>query len=81
MNENLKKYKSVFKETFGIEDQSLDDLKYQDIPEWDSVGHMGLMNNLEENFEIEMDIDDIIDFSSFEKGKEILEKYKVNFGK
>lgn len=80
MNENLNKYKSVFKETFGIDEKGLENLKYQDIPEWDSVGHMGLMSSLEDIFEIEMDIDDIIDFSSFEKGKEILEKYTVNFG-
>ena len=52
-------------------------LAYQDIPEWDSVGHMNLMNALEEKFKIELDIDDIIDFSSFEKGKEILLKYGI----
>jgi len=32
---------------------------------------------LEEAFGIEMDIDDIIDFSSFEKGIEIMGKYGV----
>lgn len=79
MKENLNKYKTVFKETFGIEDKVLDNLNYQDIPEWDSVGHMGLMNSLEESFEIEIDIDDIIDFSSFKKGKEILAKYNIDF--
>ena len=36
---------------------------------------MQLMAALEEDFEIEMDVDDIIDFSSFEKGKEIMSKY------
>ncbi len=43
MNEKLKTYNSAFKETFGIDDSKLPDLKYQDIIEWDSVGHMGLM--------------------------------------
>ena len=38
---------------------------------------MGLMSDLEEAFDIEMDIDDIIDFSSYEKGMEILDKYEV----
>lgn len=38
---------------------------------------MGLMSDLEEVFDIEMDIDDIIDFSSFEKGMEILAKYNI----
>lgn len=76
--ENLKKYKSVFIESFGINESKLSNLKYQDIPEWDSVGHMGLMASLEEAFNIEMEIDDIIDFSSFEKGLEIMSKYKIS---
>ena len=39
---------------------------------------MSLMSALEETFKINFETDDIIDFSSFEKGKEILKKYKVN---
>jgi len=76
--DNLEKYQQAFKETFMVEEEKLSDLKYQDIPEWDSVGHMALMAALEENFQIELDIDDIIEFSSFEYGKEILKKYKVD---
>jgi acyl carrier protein len=75
---NLKKYKNVFIKAFQIKESQLEGLKYQGVDEWDSVGHMGLMTDLEEAFDIEMDIDDIIDFSSFEKGMEILGKYKVN---
>lgn len=75
--ENQDKYNAVFKETFGIDDSKMQGLKYQDIPEWDSVGHMGLVSALEETFNVEMEIDDIIDFSSYQKGKEILEKYKI----
>ena len=52
-------------------------LKYQSIPEWDSVGHMTMVGSLEDTFKITLDMDDIIDFSSFEKGKKILKKYKI----
>ena len=75
---NLEKYQQAFVDNFMVEEEMLSDLKYQDIPEWDSVGHMALMAALEENFEIELDIDDIIEFSSFEYGKEILKKYMVD---
>ena len=75
--ENFEKYKTAFIEAFQVEESQLKGLKYQDVEEWDSVGHMGLMTDLEEAFDIEMDIDDIIDFSSFEKGMEILSKYNV----
>ena len=70
-------YAKAFIDTFGIEASTLSSLKYQDIDEWDSIGHMNLMTVIEENFDIEMDIDDITDFSSFEHGKTILRKYGV----
>ena len=54
------------------------DLKYNTIPKWDSVGHMTMIGKLEDTFKITMEMDDIIDFSSFKKGIEILKKYNVN---
>jgi acyl carrier protein len=75
---NLEIYDKTFIESFGINKEQLIDLKYQDVSEWDSVGHMGLMTSLEEAFKIEMEIDDIIDFSSYQKGKEILSKYNIS---
>lgn len=77
--ENITKYNKVFIECFGLDESKLNkDLVYESIPEWDSVGHMGMIAGLEDAFEIEMDTDDIIDFSSFDKGKEIMAKYKIN---
>ena len=77
---NLEKYNQVFCETFEITDDQLAGLKYQDIPAWDSVGHMTLVANLEDAFDIMMETDDIIDLSSYEKGIEILtNNYEVNF--
>lgn len=78
---NLKKYSDAFTSTFLVEESTLPGLKYQDIAAWDSVGHMALMTVLEETFSIEMDIDDIIEFSSFEYGFTILEKYKIKINK
>ena len=75
---NLEKYVNVFKEAFEIEEADVyDGLKFQDIPAWDSVGHMTMIALLEDTFDIMMDTDDIIDFNSFEKGKELLAKYDV----
>lgn len=74
---NLDLYNKAFTEAFGIEEKDLPGLQYQAIPDWDSVGHMNLIAALEDAFDIMMDTDDIIDFSSYEKGKEIMGKYKV----
>ena len=73
----LKIYNHVFTKTFGINESKLKKLNYQGVKSWDSVGHMNLISVLEKKFKIEMDIDDIVDFSSYEKGKKILKKYKV----
>ena len=73
----LEKYTKAFVDTFEVTPEVAIKLSFQDIPAWDSVGHMGLVAALEETFDIMMDTDDIFDLSSFEKGKEILAKYDV----
>ncbi|ELY3810686.1 acyl carrier protein [Cronobacter sakazakii] len=74
---NLVKYNTIFMETFAVPEEVLADYKYQDTPSWDSVGHMTMIAALEETFDIMMDTEDIIDFTSWQKGKEILQKYDV----
>lgn len=76
---NLEKYHNVFMENLQISEDQLAGLQYQGVELWDSVGHMSLVAALEDEFDIMIDTDDIIDLSSFEKGKEILAKYGVEF--
>ena len=77
---NREKYKKIFIDSLSIDSSKFkEDIKYNEIPEWDSIGHMTLMSGLEEGFSITMETDDIVDFSSFNKGLEILKKYKVSF--
>jgi len=75
--ENLNKYNKAFVSTFSIKENELQNLEYNKIDAWDSIGHMSLMSELEEAFKITFETDDIIDFSSYNKGKEILKKYNV----
>ncbi len=76
---NLEKYNNVFIESFGVSEKDLNEkLVYESIPEWDSVGHMGMIAGLEDAFEITMEMDDIIDFESYNKGKELLKNYAVS---
>lgn len=76
---NMEKYTQVFVEMFGKSADEVKNLHYQDIIEWDSVGHMTLVSGLEDTFDIMLETDDIIDFESYEKGIEILKKYNVDF--
>jgi len=75
---NLVKYKKAFKDSLSIKDNLINDkLEYESVPEWDSIGHMSLMSSIEQAFKISINTDDVVDFSSFKKGKLILKKYKV----
>ena len=77
---NLEKYNAIFMRSFDIDKTQLgDDLVYQSMPSWDSVGHMSLMTELEEAFDVMLDTDDIIDFGSYKIGQDILSKYGVSF--
>lgn len=75
---NKDQYDEAFIESFSIEKEKLIDLEYDLIEAWDSVGHMTLMGILEETFDIALDMEDIIDFSSYKKGFELLKKYGVD---
>ena len=74
---NLEKYNNACTENLQISEGELQGLQYQGTELWDSVGHMTLMAAIEDAFDIMLDTDDIVDFSSYEKGKEILKKYDV----
>ena len=77
---NIEKYNQTFITTFEIDTAQLNEnLEYQSIPEWDSVGHMTLIATLEEEFDIDLEMDDVIEFGSYVTGMETLSKYGVTF--
>jgi|TARA_B110000046_G_C12595324_1_gene234576 acyl carrier protein len=78
-SKNKLKYNKVFVDSFSINEKQLKkDLKYNSITAWDSVGHMSMIALLEETFDIALEMDDIIDFSSYNTGIKIMKKYKIN---
>jgi len=77
---NKDKYDAIFIEVFEIDLSDLtDDLEYQSIRSWDSVGHMSLMAELEDGFDVMLEMDDIVDFGSYKTGIETMKKYGVEF--
>ena len=77
---NLEIYNRLFRQIFHKTDEELPGLKYRGIPLWDSIGHMDLMAELEEAFGVRMETRDVLNFTSYEKGKEILKDYGVIIG-
>ena len=70
-------YVNAFVTALEVSAEEAPALVYGQSKAWDSVGHMALVAALEDAFDIMLEMDDIIDLSSFEKGKEILRKYAV----
>lgn len=71
----LEKYNRCFIRTFGVMEEDLNaDFTFKDVAKWDSVAHLSLITELEDEFDILFDSDDILHFGSYENGKKILRK-------
>lgn len=70
------KLRAIFSESLNINASDvIDELRYSEIPQWDSVAHMALIAAIEEGFDIMLDAEDVINMSSFLKAKEIVTEY------
>lgn len=75
---NLEKFNNVFCEVFGIEESMLGaDLDKNSIDNWDSVHQLSLTSTLEDEFDIMLDAEDILEFTSYNNAKSILAKYDI----
>lgn len=76
--ENLEKYNNAFVQVFGAKAEELNEnYGKETVSEWDSVHQLSLIAEFEEAFDIMFDPEDIMDMTSYAKGKEILAKYDV----
>jgi acyl carrier protein len=77
---NAQKLRECFSRSLGIpEERVTDALAYNSLKEWDSVGHMALVVELEGTFDVMLDTDDILGMSTVAKAREILTRYGVSF--
>ena len=65
---------SVFDEAFGCDPEQFSiDMAPEDVPNWDSVGHMNMVMELEKQFDQQFEVDEIMEMSSPAKIIEILQ--------
>ena len=55
------------------------DVRYQETSTWDSLAHMAIVGELEDRLGIMIEIEDVIDMSSFDAALRILVKYGCTF--
>lgn len=74
----LEKYNRAFIEVFAVNENVLnDDFSKETVKEWDSVHQLNIIALHEEAFDIMFEPEDIMEFTSYKIGKEILRKYGV----
>ena len=76
---NLEKYIAIFTETLRLSVEEVKQARFKETWQWDSVCHVGLISRIEVDFDISLEPDDLLDFTSFAAGLEILPKYGISF--
>ena len=77
---NLEKYKATFTKVFNVEGAELETLEYKQTSEWNSMAQIALVAQLEEAFDLDLDMDDIYDLTSYKTGLELLKKkFEIEF--
>jgi acyl carrier protein len=80
VSENEKKLRQAFALGLNLPEADInEDLQYSSSQGWDSIAHMALIASLDSGFDIMIDTDDVIDLSSYQKAREILTKYGIQF--
>ena len=76
MNDRLEK---IIREVFDIEAETIDEnWTSEDIPDWDSVSHMNLIMEVEKEFKIKIEIEEMFEVEKLKDIVKILEKKNVN---
>lgn len=75
---NIEKLNRIFCEVFSIKEGVLNgDFDKDNVEGWDSVHQLSLTSSVEDEFDIMLDAEDILEFTSYEKAKAILNKYEI----
>ena len=77
---NIEKYNGIFKKMFNVPDNQLVNLAYKETAEWNSMAQIALVAEIEEEFNLDFDTDDIFLLKSYTIGKDLLAtKFGVEF--
>ena len=75
---NIEKLNKIFCEVFSVEKSSLNEnFNNCNVEGWDSVRQLSLTTAVEDEFDIMLDAEDILEFTSFDNAKKVLAKYDI----
>ena len=75
---NIEKLNKIFCEVFSADETALDEnFNNCNVEGWDSVRQLSLTTAVEDEFDIMLDAEDILDFTSYDNAKKVLAKYEI----
>ena len=75
---NLEKLNNIFCEVFSVEESALNsNFDKCNVEGWDSVCQLSLTSSVEDEFDIMLDAEDILEFTSYDNAKAVLAKYDI----
>ena len=75
---NLEKLNKIFCEVFSVEESTLSsEFDKRSVEGWDSVRQLSLTSAVEDEFDIMLDPEDILNFTSYGNAKAILAKNEI----
>lgn len=75
---NLETYKNCFVDGLELDVESVESASMESVERWDSIGQMSLIALVEDAFGIELEPEEIMTFTSFAAGLEILKSHGVD---
>ena len=76
---NIEKLKEAFVEGLEIPMEEVETATMESVDKWDSIGQMSLVAIIEDAFGIEFEPDEVMQFTSFAAGVDILKNHNVEF--
>jgi acyl carrier protein len=72
----MDKINQILAHTFNLsKEEVLKNLGMEDVNNWDSLSHMNLIVNIEDEFKIELTGDDISEMITFDQIRDVIQKY------
>ena len=75
---NIEKLNKIFCEVFSADEAALNEnFDNCNVEGWDSVRQLSLTTAVEDEYDIMLDAEDILEFTSYENAKKVLAKYEI----
>ena len=72
---------SAFRRALELDDDTdVRALKYRDVEQWDSIGHMALVAEIESEYDVMFSTDEVVALSSYDKAVELLQAHGADVG-